>query len=220
MRKELLIIALGLFLTAGTAAAEVLTVPEGEPAPEITLPAKGITMADVTRKYGEPRVKRPTVGGGSPKQPPITRWDYDGFSVIFERDRVVDAVIPGAPPKVYNKDELQPATAQVPVPGTLSVIPAPATSGPEAPTATTEPAPAAVAPEATQEAASMPDAEAAFPEPGAEAAAPEAGMEALPPEEGTEARAPEAGAESTFPEPGAEATAPEPGPEATEPTPQ
>lgn len=194
MRKELLMIALGFFMTAGPAAAEVLVVPEGEPMPEIALPAKGITMSEVTRKYGEPRTKRPTVGGGSPRQPPITRWDYDGFSVIFERDRVVDAVIPGAPPKVYNKDKLQPATALVPTPGASPPVPAP-----EAP-----------APEAIQGAASMPATETAVPEPGAEAAAPEAGTEALPPEQGAQAWTPEAGAESTVPEAGPETTEPTP----------
>jgi hypothetical protein len=25
--------------------------------------------------------------------PPITRWDYAGFSVFFEHDRVIDAVV-------------------------------------------------------------------------------------------------------------------------------
>jgi hypothetical protein len=117
MRKGLLIIALGLSLTPGLATADVLLMPEGEPTPEITLPAKGSTMAQVERQFGEPRHKRPTVGGDSPKQPPITRWDYDGFAVIFERDKVVDAVVPGAPPPVFNKDELQPVAGTPPTPG-------------------------------------------------------------------------------------------------------
>jgi hypothetical protein len=109
MRKELLIIALGLCTVAGKAAADVLTVPEGEPIPEVTLPAKGSSMGDVEKKFGEPRAKQPTVGGDTPKHPPITRWDYDGFVVVFERDKVIDAVIPGAPPPVVNKSGLRPA---------------------------------------------------------------------------------------------------------------
>jgi hypothetical protein len=111
MRKDLLIIALGLSLTAAPAAADVLTMPESPPATTTSLPPKGSSMADVQKKYGAPREKQPTVGGGSPRQPPITRWDYDGFMVIFEHDKVVDAVIPGRPPPVYNKDELQPVAA-------------------------------------------------------------------------------------------------------------
>ena len=33
------------------------------------------------------------VGGGHPQQPPITRWDYPTFSVYFEHEHVVDAVL-------------------------------------------------------------------------------------------------------------------------------
>ncbi len=133
MRIGLLPLALGLCLTAGTAAADVLILPEGEPLPEITLPAKGTSMADVEKKYGEPRNRRPTVGGGSAQQPPITRWDYDGFALIFERDRVVDGVIPGAPPRIVNRSGLervpdeavmQPA-AQTPEPQVTQETPAP-----------------------------------------------------------------------------------------------
>lgn len=137
MRIGLLPFALSLLLTAGAAVADVLVLPEGEPVPEIRLPAKGKTMADVEKQYGEPRVKRPAVGGGSPQQPPITRWDYDGFAVIFEHDRVVDGVIPGAPPKIYNTDELE--TVAIPMsPAALSAEPAPEEFAPEAPG--TEPA--------------------------------------------------------------------------------
>lgn len=109
MRKGLLPVALGLSLTAGVAAADVLVVPEGEPTPPLVLPAKGASMAQVQSRYGEPRVKRPTVGGNSAEQPPITRWDYDSFVVIFERDKVIDGVIPGAPPPIVNRSGLEQA---------------------------------------------------------------------------------------------------------------
>jgi len=136
MRKDLLIIALGLFLAAGSAAADVLAIPEEDPAgtPAITLPAKGSTMADVQAKYGPPRAKQPTVGGDAPKHPPITRWDYDGFVVIFENERVIDAVVPGAPPKVYHKDRLQPVAA------TSASPPPPAAEMPAEPMMPAEPA--------------------------------------------------------------------------------
>lgn len=111
MRIGLLPFALSLSLAAGAVTADILVLPEGEPVPEIRLPTKGMTMAEVEKKYGEPRVKQPTVGGGTPQQPPITRWDYDGFVVIFERDRVVHGVIPGAPPKIYNRDQLETVAA-------------------------------------------------------------------------------------------------------------
>src|SRR5690349_15197264 len=111
MRKDLLILALGLFAAAGTVAADDLAVPGAEapaqaapadaPAP-VSLPAKGTTMNVVKKNFGEPRDKKGPVGGDSPKHPPITRWDYDGFVVIFEKDRVIDAVVPGSPPKLHT----------------------------------------------------------------------------------------------------------------------
>lgn len=177
MRKDLLIIALGLSLAAGSAAADVLAVPEDDPAgvPAVTLPAKGSTMAEVQKKYGDPRTKQPTVGGDSPRHPPITRWDYDGFLVIFEHDRVVDAVIPGAPPKVYHKDRLQPATANV-----MPPLPPPAEETPPAmPEAAPEAAP--VVPETTPEGAMAEP----VPESAAMAAEPE--MSETPFDDGAEA---------------------------------
>ena len=33
--------------------------------------------------------------GGAPKHPPITRWDYEGFSVYFEHQHVIHAVAHG-----------------------------------------------------------------------------------------------------------------------------
>jgi hypothetical protein len=56
------------------------------------MPKRGSTMGDVEKQFGAPVTRHPTVGG-APHQPPITRWDYNGFSVVFERDRVIDAVV-------------------------------------------------------------------------------------------------------------------------------
>ena len=50
-------------------------------------PKRGVTMTQVEAKFGAPVTKHDAVGA-----PPITRWDYPGFSVFFERDRVIDAV--------------------------------------------------------------------------------------------------------------------------------
>ena len=140
MRKDLLIVALGLFATAGVAGADVLTVPETQNTPEMTVPAKGTSMADVKKKFGDPRDKKPTVGGDTPKHPPITRWDYDSFVVIFERDRVIDAVVPGAPPKLHTTSGLTPA-ANAPAPPALPPGPEPEAEPiiPEAPPDETPP---------------------------------------------------------------------------------
>jgi hypothetical protein len=63
-------------------------------------------MAQVEAKYGAPREKHAAVG-----KPPITRWDYEALSVYFENDRVIHAVVPGAPPVVAAPDA---ATSETP----------------------------------------------------------------------------------------------------------
>jgi hypothetical protein len=50
----------------------------------------------VEQHFGAPVERHPTVSDpGRPGQPPITRWDYTGFSVFFERDKVIDSVVTG-----------------------------------------------------------------------------------------------------------------------------
>jgi hypothetical protein len=108
MRKTLLLIA-PLCAVALAAHADALQMPEsktGEAAP-LALPAKGASMQTVVKQFGQPAHKHPAAGGGKPEHPPITRWDYDGFSVFFERNHVVDAVIPGQPPPLQHVDELK-----------------------------------------------------------------------------------------------------------------
>lgn len=53
----------------------------------IERPTRGVTMAVVEAKFGAPQTRFPAVG-----KPAITRWDYAGFSVFFEGERVIDAV--------------------------------------------------------------------------------------------------------------------------------
>lgn len=88
--KYLLPLALaGALLTPGTLIAETLTIPLGQQAvdQQQRLPQRGISTGQVQRQYGEPATRHAAVG-----QPPITRWDYPGFSVYFEYDHVVHAV--------------------------------------------------------------------------------------------------------------------------------
>ena len=62
----------------------------------VDAPVRGLSMAQVERRFGAPLDKMPTVGGGAPRQPPINRWRYQGFTVYFERDRVIHSVRDGA----------------------------------------------------------------------------------------------------------------------------
>ncbi|MDE2148724.1 MAG: hypothetical protein KGJ55_02580 [Gammaproteobacteria bacterium] len=73
------------------------------------LPQRGATMRTVEQRFGAPVKRHPPAGGDSPKHPPITRWDYTQFSVFFERNRVLDSVIPGQPPPISHRNQLQPA---------------------------------------------------------------------------------------------------------------
>lgn len=77
-------------LAAGPLAADILVVNDGavevRPA-SIELPKKGSSMAVVEARFGTPRSRHAAVG-----KPPITRWDYENFSVYFEYQHVVHAV--------------------------------------------------------------------------------------------------------------------------------
>lgn len=190
MRKDLLIVALGLFATAGTAGADVLSVPETEASAPMVLPMKGSTMADVKKKFGDPRDKKATVGGDTPKQPPITRWDYDGFVVIFEKDRVIDAVVPGAPPRLRSTAGLTPATDAPPPPAVPVPAPAPDVP-PDYPVPEAEP----IIPESPSGEAAPQDA------PAEAAAAPDAPMEPAPEEAAAPPPAEEPPAETMQPAP-------------------
>ncbi len=46
-------------------------------------------MAQVEQRYGAPVDKMPTAGGDAPRHPPINRWRYNGYTVYFERNRVI-----------------------------------------------------------------------------------------------------------------------------------
>jgi outer membrane protein assembly factor BamE (lipoprotein component of BamABCDE complex) len=59
----------------------------------MNLPQRGMTMAQVERKFGAPERKLDTRGGDSPRHPPIHRWEYSNYIVYFERNHVIHSVI-------------------------------------------------------------------------------------------------------------------------------
>jgi hypothetical protein len=91
MKRSLIVFAC-LLAPAGAAVAETLVVDDQVQLRNsaVERPNRGATMKSVEDKFGQPSQRRATVG-----QPPITRWDYPGFSVFFERDRVIHAVALG-----------------------------------------------------------------------------------------------------------------------------
>jgi len=50
-------------------------------------PTRGMTQARVEANFGAPQSRRNAVG-----DPPITRWEYNGFVVFFEYDKVIHSV--------------------------------------------------------------------------------------------------------------------------------
>jgi hypothetical protein len=55
---------------------------------DVPRPSRGMTMQRVEEQFGAPAERHAAVG-----TPAITRWDYQNFSVFFENDRVIDAVV-------------------------------------------------------------------------------------------------------------------------------
>ncbi len=82
---------------AGSALADTVVVNDQVQVREsqVDRPKRGVTMSEVEKHFGAPVTRHPAVGGGSPHRPPITRWDYSGFAVFFEGDRVIHAVATG-----------------------------------------------------------------------------------------------------------------------------
>jgi hypothetical protein len=130
----------------------------------VAAPARGMTMAQVAGKFGDPLSKVAAVG-----TPPISRWEYSGFVVYFERDHVIHAVVSAsAPPD--SSGAAAPAAASQPAAAAPAPAPepAPAAAPVQAPVdqASVTPAPAAVAME------TPPAAPAAAPSAAAESEAP------------------------------------------------
>jgi len=78
-----------LALTATVASAQPLDMNTGDPSASVPEhPARGATMAQVEARFGMPVRKYAAVG-----DPPITRWDYPGFSVFFEHNLTLHSVM-------------------------------------------------------------------------------------------------------------------------------
>ncbi|GAA4800969.1 hypothetical protein [Lysobacter hankyongensis] len=86
------LIAAALLAAAPLAFAETLLIERVGQEAGMALPARGMRMADVERKFGAPAQRLDPRGGQSRKWPTINRWTYPNFVVYFEKDRVIDAV--------------------------------------------------------------------------------------------------------------------------------
>ena len=85
---------MGLLTAATTCAADTLLIERVEQSRTSALPLKGSTMTAVEGSFGAPTTKHDAVGS-----PPITRWTYPAFTVYFEHNHVINAVVNKANPQ-------------------------------------------------------------------------------------------------------------------------
>ena len=78
------------FALAAPAFSETLAI-DGQlsiKATGVETPQRGSSMSAVEAKFGAPANKSSPVGN-----PPITKWFYPNFVVVFEHDKVLHAVV-------------------------------------------------------------------------------------------------------------------------------
>lgn len=83
---------------APAAQADVLSTGDRAQQSRVAvLPSRGQTMAQVEQRMGTPLSRLSPAGGDSAVHPVINRWQYQGFTVYFERDRVLHSVMDTPP---------------------------------------------------------------------------------------------------------------------------
>ena len=89
-RSSMYAVVMALFMAvAPNLCAETLQMPTQErELISIQLPGRGMSMVAVEERFGSPRERVEEVG-----EPPITRWVYDDFTVYFEYQYVIHAVM-------------------------------------------------------------------------------------------------------------------------------
>lgn len=92
MSRLLISLSLSALFFSGTACAEVLLVERVQLEPRAAMPAHGLTMAQVEARFGAPSQRLDPRGGQKRQWPTINRWQYPGFTVYFEKNKVIDAV--------------------------------------------------------------------------------------------------------------------------------
>jgi hypothetical protein len=87
MPKTLYALAIAAVLAAVPAARADTLIIEKLEAASTEMPSRGMSMDRVQSRFGAPQAINGPVG-----DPPITRWEYDGFVVVFEYRHVVHSV--------------------------------------------------------------------------------------------------------------------------------
>jgi hypothetical protein len=170
------VLAIGVMGVAPICRADIVASDGGIAVRDagVAAPSRGMTMSQVASKFGDPLTKVAAVGS-----PPISRWEYSGFVVYFERDHVIHAVVSASAP-TDSSGAATPPTAAPPAdapPAAAAPVPEPSPMAApvrEAPVAQARVAPAAEAPALTSASAAPAAAAAMEAPPVAPAAAPSA----------------------------------------------
>ncbi len=97
--KSISYIAAAAILATASATAQdtprrdVLIIERVGNTASVSKPSKGMSMAQVEKRFGAPSNRRAAVG-----EPPISRWVYSDFTVYFEHQHVIHAVVNRASP--------------------------------------------------------------------------------------------------------------------------
>jgi hypothetical protein len=87
MPRTLTALAIAALLAAVPVAHGDVLIIEKLEAATAEMPARGMTMDRVQARFGAPQRMAGPVG-----EPPITRWEYPGFVVVFEYRHVIHSV--------------------------------------------------------------------------------------------------------------------------------
>ena len=93
MRLFLALTTAALLATAGSVSADTLLIDRVQQEAGTPMPTRGMSMSQVEARFGAPSQRLDPRGGQKRQWPTINRWVYPEFTVYFERDRVIDAVL-------------------------------------------------------------------------------------------------------------------------------
>lgn len=94
-----------LSIVSASVNAEVLRIPLGQQAgaqQHIDRPTLGMSQASVLEQYGEPEQRYAPVG-----EPPISRWQYNEFTVYFESNIVMHSVVRHQPKEEATLESIE-----------------------------------------------------------------------------------------------------------------
>jgi len=87
-KTTLLLLVLGCCASLGL-SADVLNINGNRNVVQSSnTPTRGMTKEQVLNRFGEPQSRRAAVG-----DPPISRWNYSGYSVYFEYNIVLHSLV-------------------------------------------------------------------------------------------------------------------------------